>query len=170
MTLLRALLTFYDHTIEVLFASATLVPLVLALAVTYEVVTRYFVGQTTVWITDVAAWSLVWFTFLGAAYVLKREGHIKMDLVLERLRGRTRMLLIVITSIIGAIVCLAITWYGVQVTWEHFQKGILEFAMIDVPKAPLLMIIPVGSFLLFVQFMRRTHTYLVKLREFQAEE
>jgi len=55
--------------------------------------------------------------------VLREEGHVKMDLLLTRLNPRAEAILNIVTSGVGAIICLALTWFGIKVTWDNFQTG-----------------------------------------------
>ena len=131
-----------------------------------DVVLRYFFSRPIFWMVEVTAYSLLYITFLGAAWLLKREGHVKMDLVLTRLKPRAQATLNVITSIFGIIICLVLVWWGVKVTWEHFQEGYYIRSLINYPTWILIAIIPVGSFLFFIQFLRRTYGYM---REWAAK-
>ncbi len=128
--------------------------------VTIDVILRYFLRRPIGWSLEITEYALLWITFLGAAWVLKREGHVKMDLVLTRFNPRNQRRLNFITSAIGAITCLIFTWYGVTVTWDSFQMGLIMPTALRPHRGYILAVIPVGSFLLFIQFLRRTHGYL----------
>jgi len=143
-----------------LFALMAIVLLVfLMLSVTYAVIIRYFLGLTTKGLFEIWEYSLLYIPFLGAAWLLKREGHVSVDVVINYLNLRVRAILNTITSILGASVCLALAWGGTQVTWECFQEGRRIPGELYPPEFPILMIIPLGSFLLFIQFMRRAYRY-----------
>jgi TRAP-type mannitol/chloroaromatic compound transport system permease small subunit len=47
-------------------------------------------------------------------------------------------------------------WFGVAVSWEKLQNGAYQPTAIQPPDFPIYIIIPIGFFLLFVQFLRRT--------------
>ena len=160
----------FDGILNLFGVLAALTIIFMMLAVTYEVVMRYFLNRPTIWVIEVVEWSMVWITFLGAAWVLRTGGHVKMDIVLNRLSPRAQVLLNVVTSIIGALICLTLFWYSSQLTWDHFLRGVLESRMLAVPKAPLLVIIPVGSFLLFIQFLRRAYGYLSRWKALRDKE
>lgn len=132
------------------------------LSVCLEVILRYFLGQPTIWVVEITEYILLFITFLGAAWVLKREGHVKVDLISNRLNSRAQTFLETVTSIISAIVCLVLAWYTAQLTWDYFQRNVEVIAVFKVPKAPILAIIPLGYFLLFIQFIRRSHGFWVK--------
>ena len=130
------------------------------LSVSLEVVMRYFLGRPTVWVLEIAQLGLVYVPFLGAAWLLRREGHVKMDVVLNQLKPRAQSLVNAITSIVGAITCLVIAWFSAQMTWEYFQLDYTSPTGLRIPTAPILVIVPVGVYLLSIQFLRRSNGYL----------
>lgn len=164
MKLLGKVANIFDRTIEYLAILAVALIILMMLNVGVGVFLRYFLGYPTGWVIDVSEWSLVYITFLGTAWLLRGEGHVKMDIVLTRFGPRVQVWLGVITSTIGAIGCLLIAWYGAKVTWGLFQVGYTTDAVLIMPKFIILGIIPVGGFLLFIQFLRRTYGYLVRLK------
>ena len=113
--------SIFDRTINILTVAAIVILVFVMLSVCAEVILRYFLNRPLIWVVQVTENSLLYIAFLGAAWVLKREGHVKMDLVLNRLNPATQYLMNSITSIIGAIICLVITWYGVKVCWDLYQ-------------------------------------------------
>ena len=170
MKLITKFASFFDRTIGLLALLGAIILVFTMLFVNYEVVARYWLNRPTPWMLEIVEYALLYLAFLGAAWVLKEEGHIKMDLVLNRLSPRVRVRLNIITSIIGAIICLVISWYGALSTWEHFQLGYIIASLLDPPKAPILAIIPIGSFLLFIQFVRRAYGFLGSWRVLPGKE
>ena len=160
----------FDRAIGVLALIAAFPIIFTMIVISYEVVTRYMLDRTSLWVTEFSTYSLLWLTFLGAAWLLRKEGHVRMELVLTKLNPRTQALMNVITSIVGILICLVLVRYGVQVAWESFQMGTYYPSLLRVPKWPNYSIIPLGSFLLSVQFLRRTLGYLAQWRELSKEE
>lgn len=83
-----------------------------------------------------------------------------MDIMLNLLKPGTQAVLNIITSIIGAIICFVLIWYGVKVTWDSFQGGHYFLTELEPPQFLILFVIPLGSFMLFIQFLRRANGYL----------
>ena len=160
MKLLRKAGAIFDGIINRLSYLAIALLVFSWLAVCFHVLFRYFLRQPFKWTVEVSGYTLLWITFLGATWLLKREGHVRLDIVLNRLNPRARALLNVITSIIGAVVCLVIAYYGGVATWDAWIRGVVPSTPMAPLKAPILMIICIGSFLLFVQFLRRAYGYL----------
>jgi len=130
------------------------------LAVCWEVISRYFLGRGVIWVIEFSEYFLLYITFLGTAWLLKKDGHVKMDILLTRFKPKTQHLINSITSILGAILCLVVAWSGAEVAWDHLQRGLHQPTLIAPPDFPIFAVIPVGSFLLFIQFLRRSYGFL----------
>lgn len=143
--------------------SAVLVIFVLV-TVSLGVVMRYFVHSPLNWVVETAEYSLVFITFMGAAWVLRMEKHVTMELVSKRLKPRNQDLLGIITSIIGVVICLVLVVYGTHVALDLFRRDVYELRVLDVPMAALVSCVPIGSFMLFLQFLRRSYGYLESWR------
>ncbi len=154
----------FDGTINVLAVLGAIIIVFVFVTVSLEVVLRYFLHNPMNWVVQTAQYSLIFITFLGAAWVLRLDKHVTMEIVLNRLQPRNQNLLRAITSIAGALICLVLVIYGIQVTLDLFQRGIYDPQVLDVPMAPLVAVIPLGSFMLFLQFLRRGYGYLERWR------
>lgn len=154
----------FDGTINVLAVLGAILIAFVFVTVSLEVVLRYFLHSPMNWVVQTSQYSLIFITFLGAAWVLRLDKHVTMEIVLNRLQPRNQDLLRTITSIAGALICLVLVVYGIQVTLDLFQRGIYDPQVLDVPMAPLVAIIPLGSFMLFLQFLRRGYGYLERWR------
>lgn len=143
---------------------AAVLIVLIALAIIFEVVMRYFFNKPTIWTVEVSRFALVYITFLGAAWVLKEDGHVKIDMLLNRISPRSQALLNAITSIIAALVCIIITWYGIKVTIESIQIGYRMETELRTPQFLILYIVPLGMFFFFVRFLRKAYSYLGERR------
>jgi TRAP-type C4-dicarboxylate transport system permease small subunit len=149
--------SIFDRTIDLLAFLAAIMIIFTMLLVSAEVVMRYFLRRPIAWDVEITEYLLLYITFLAAAWVLKREGHVRIDILLNRLTPRSQAMLGIITSILGILICGALVWYGTLVTWDHFLRQVTYArSLLEVPYYPILAIIPVGSLLLMLQFVRRT--------------
>lgn len=138
------------------------------LAVCWDVIARTFAGRPLTWVLEFTEYSLLYMTFLSAAWVLKNEGHVTNDVFFARLNRKTQALLNMVTSILGAVICLFLTWFGAHVSWEKLQSGAYQPTPIQPPDFPIFVIIPIGFFLLSIQFLRRAHDHLGKWKTTRA--
>ena len=134
----------------------------LMISVCWDVLARTLLRRPLTWVLEFTEYGLLYMTFLSAAWVLKNEAHVTNDVFFARLSPKNQALLNTMTSILGAVVCLLLTWFGAQVSWDKLQSGAYQPTSMEPPDFPIFAIIPVGFFLLFIQFIRRTHTHLRK--------
>jgi C4-dicarboxylate transporter DctQ subunit len=137
--------------------------------ITTEIITRYFFNKPITWSIEVTEYGILWVTFLSTAWVLKKGGHVVTDLVLDQVNPRTRRILNIFTSTVATCACLVFTFYAIKVTLDLCQRG-LTLATVLKPLAWILyMVIPAGSILLSLQFMRRTYGFIVGGKTASAE-
>ena len=165
MKLVTKVTAIFERTIELAAALAGALLVFVLLSESAEVVMRYFLRNPLIWVVEVSETILLFVAFLGAAWLLKSEGHVRMDLLLNRLNPRPRSILNIITSIIGAFCCGVLVWYGSLSTWDNFVRGAFEPTVLEIPSAYVLVIIPIGSFLFFIQCLRRGYGYFKSWRE-----
>ena len=169
---LRAKLgAFFDRALNLFAILTGTIILFMMFLVSTEVVMRYFLNRPIVWMVEINEYALLYATFLGTAWVLQREGHIRVELVVKQLRPRVQAMVGVITSFLGAIVCGGLVWYSAQSTWDHYVRGVFNPGhILETPTAFVLAVMPVGAFLLSIQFLRRTSGYLGRWRTLSSKE
>ncbi len=164
MKLIRKFTNIFDGTINIFAFLATVLLTFIMLLIVTEISVRYFWGRPIMGTVEITGYALLYITFLAATWVLREERHVKVELVLTRLKPRVQSFLNITTSLISAIVFLVITWYGVRVTWDSYQINYLSPTELETPKFLIVLIIPIGSFLLSLQLLRRTYGFLKKGR------
>lgn len=152
-----------DRIIDAFAFTACLLLAFILLSVCMEVIMRYFLNRPLQWVIELTEYALLYITFLGTAWLLKREGHITVDVILNRLGLKTRAFLAIFSSAIGIVICVSLVWYGFEVAWDHFQRGVYDPTVLEFPKAPIIAIIPTGSLVLLVQFFRKGYGFLIRL-------
>jgi len=141
------------------------------LSVCAEVIARYVLNASIFWVMETAEYIMMFVTFVAAAWLLKNEGHVSVDIVLNLLNARRRAALTAITSIVGAVICLIIMWYSAGSTWYHFQVGTsMAEKTMDIVVWPLMVILPVSFFALSIQFLWRAHGYYQSWRKPSEEK
>ncbi|RLB05231.1 MAG: hypothetical protein DRG83_02965 [Deltaproteobacteria bacterium] len=155
--LVRKLSSTLDS-LTVLFAwIASLLLAFSVLAVCVDVVLRYFFNRPIGWVLQVTEYILLYIPFLAATWVLREEAHVKVDLLVNRLSPRIQLFLNFVTSIIGALVMLALSYYGLQVTVDFYIRNVPTLEYYKIPEWIVLLAIPMGSSLMFIQFLRRAY-------------
>jgi C4-dicarboxylate transporter DctQ subunit len=160
MKLSKRLSAIFDHIITWMSVLAGILLAFSVISVSISVATRYFFNYPVGWVTEICAYILLYITFMVAAWVLKEEAHVTIDIILEQLKPRVQSFINIITSYISAIVCLILTFFGARETWELYKTGYFTPTELELPKWIINIIIFVGSLLLFIQFLRRGHGYM----------
>src|SRR4030066_922155 len=83
--------------------AATMV-IFMMLAISYSVMMRYLFNRPIAWIVEISSYLMLYITFLGTAWLLRRDGHVEIDLFTSHLSPKTKAAFKSLTSIGGAVV------------------------------------------------------------------
>ncbi|UCE56633.1 MAG: TRAP transporter small permease [Desulfobacterales bacterium] len=145
----------FDFIIESLAYLAGIIIFAIAVIVTLTAVVRYLGLRTPIWVHQWTEYGLLWFTFLGAAWLLREGGHIRIDTLISRLNQNRFRKVEIMDDILGFIVSAIIFCFGALHSIDLYQRGIMEVKGTTVPKFPLFLIIPIGGLALSIQFGRQ---------------
>ena len=135
-----------------------------------DITLRYLFYRPLGWVKEVSEYILVALGFLVAAWILKDDAHVKMDLVLSKVSPRAQTLMNLITSIISTIVVLVITWFSMRVIATFYQTKLVTPSVLEPQKWILLTPIFLGCLLLTLQFIRRTYAFIDKWKTLGREK
>lgn len=127
---------------------------VMTFAVTYAVVLRYAFNQPIGWSEEISTYLMIWAAFLGAAYALKEDAHIGVDLLLSRLPERVKPFFHLFHCVIGVIFCSILFYKGVELVQFSIILNNRSIA-IDFPLFIPQLAVPVGSAMLVLQFLAK---------------
>lgn len=82
--MLRFLKTAVDRALQ---ASLILTFTVLAVCVSWQVISRYVLGQPSVFTEETSRFAVIWLSLLGTAYACGRMEHMAYEMLAERLQG-----------------------------------------------------------------------------------
>lgn len=164
------LLKFHEQFCKACYWAGGILLFIMAFTVSYDVFMRYFLTRPTSWSIDFAEYTLLYSTFLAAAWLLKMDGHVKVSVLQEKLGKKMRLVLDIINSVIGAIACAILTWVGAKETIESYVQNVLIIRPVTVPKWLILWVIPFGFFLFFTYFIRNIFSLASELRSSLAIE
>jgi len=133
--------------------------LLAALFVSFSVTVRYMHLEPPIWILQFTEYALLWMTFLGAPWLLRMDGHVRIDTFVVLLSPRLQRMVEILVALLGSVVCIVIVWYGAANTIDLYQRGIMDVKGISLPEYPLFVVIPVGSALLLLQFGAKLFGY-----------
>ncbi len=144
----------FDGILNAMAALAGVILVFICAAVCYTIGMRFFFTKTTIWLMQTTEYALLWIVFLATAWLLREGGHITTDIIYGGLSDKTKRGLDVILFLCAAVACAICLYYGSAYTYNCIAKGITDVRGVTVPKAAIFFIIPVGFFMLTIQFLR----------------
>lgn len=163
----RTFLRTWDRLNEAIMVLAGILLWGQMVIVNIEIVSRYF-GRPTTWVAEISSLLILWIPFMIGGWVLRKEAHVKMDLLIEHLSPRSQALINFITSLIGVIVMFIVTVAGFITTL--YWIGNKTPTMLMLPRSPIVSIIFVGSLLFTIQFLIRALENLNQWRSGHVRE
>lgn len=145
----------FDWVLNALAVTAGVLLIAVMLATVFKVGLRGVAGRGIIGIDQLSGTAMVYMTFLGAAWVLRHNGHVTLDLVLSSASADVKRRLVVISSLVGAATCFTLTYYGFSAVQVSISRGIVVALELEIPRAIGLVPIPVGAFILAIEFLRR---------------
>lgn len=118
--------------------------------VTWQIVSRYFLGDPSPWTEELARFLLIWIGLLGGSFAYHMKMHLGLDLLAERLNDRNRRLharlvhLLVISF--SATVLVGGGANLVQLTYELKQHS----AALEIPIAWVYCALPISGVMLIL--------------------
>jgi C4-dicarboxylate transporter, DctQ subunit len=132
--------------------------LILVLLIGQDVFRRYVLNSPAGWTLEVSMGIQLLFGFLCAGYVLREGGHIRMEILTERIRPKLRSWLFLIDSILGFCLSGVLAYYAWLMTAASYVMGSLT-PMLQYPLWWLKLVIVIGFILLALQFIAETWKY-----------
>ncbi len=127
------------------------IPLMAILA--FEAIRRSLFDQSTRWAQDVAYMLYATHFMLGAAYTLKRSGHIRTDFVYRKWGARRQATVDVVIYVVLFIPVISLAvWVSGEWAWEAFERRerVIQSPWRG-PIWPLKAMLPLGLFLWALQ-------------------
>ena len=143
-----------DSILDFLAVVIGVILMFMTLSIGYAIFVRAVNLPGPVWIVQFNEYAMLFATFLGSSWLLSKGRHVSVELVVSRFSMRTRKVLRVIHSLLGLGLCATLCWYGTLTTLENLQRKVIHVQAVDVPMAYVLFVIPLGFFLLVLQFLR----------------
>jgi TRAP-type C4-dicarboxylate transport system permease small subunit len=122
----------------------------LVASVSWQVISRYVFSSPSSWTEEVARFLMIWVGLLGAAYAFRTGVHLGLDLLPNKLSGRSAEILKLFT--LGAVILFSVSVLVVGgsnlvvLTWELKQYS----AVLGLPIAFVYSVIPAAGALICV--------------------
>lgn len=154
--------TIFDRVLNAAGVISGVLIVLVMIEISTDVVLRYLFNRPIPWTIEFTQYSMIFMLYLGTARVLRDKGHVAVDILIVKLGGRSRDLMNGVMSIVGAIVCFIVTWYAMMVNIDYYQTGYSYGDVVSMPAFLLQGVVPLGTLLLTIQFLRQAYELLHK--------
>jgi len=130
----------------------------------YSVAGRKFFGSPLLGYVDIIELLMPLIAIMGVSYVQRDGTHIRMDMLVGQLKGRTLWFFELISVLLILILMAALTWGA----WDHFERSFdcaRPFCSKDsttdiyLPLWPSKLVVPVAFFILVLRLLLQTWGY-----------
>ena len=133
---------------------AGLIIIFVTLSIGYSILSRATGLPSAIWVVQFNEYALLWMTFLGTAWLLSRKKHISVHIFLQRLNEKNKKIFTAVHALMGTVLCGVLCWFTAFTTIEKIGRNVIDVQAVDVPIGYVLIVIPLGFMLLFLQFVR----------------
>ena len=108
-----------------------------------NVIGRYVFNKSFTWASELTMYFFLWSIFFGTVYCFKKDAHISINILLEKVPKKISKVLMIISSFISIIFLLAVAYYGfkyIQLVIEIDEKSV----DLDIPMWIPYLVIPIS--------------------------
>lgn len=121
--------------------------------IVYEVLARYVFRWATIWEIEASVMLVIFTTFVGSAFALKNNAHVKMDMFIEGLKPSLRKKLNIVSSCLALSFCIYASVKGWQMWWEAYRLEWRSDSLWAPPLAIPYIFLPLGFVLISLQYI-----------------
>ena len=103
---------------------------------------------------------LLYIAFLGASWTLRRDGHVRIEVVYQFLSARWRRYADILGALLGFLISMVLVGFGFAVTWSQYERGLFQPLSIEIPYWVILIVIPLGALPLALRCLLQAAQYL----------
>jgi len=145
----------YPLLLKALAAGAAILLGAMALLVTLDVLVRNVGFGTIAWVNEVSEYSLPVATLLIAPWLLHRNEHVRLDVLLVSLPRAASRLLEKTCDVFGIAICAVFVWYSIRLILDSSRIGSMVVKTLAIPEWWQYALVPLCFSLLAVEFARR---------------
>jgi TRAP-type C4-dicarboxylate transport system permease small subunit len=139
------------------------VTMIMLLLITADVIMRYVFNDPLAGVLELTKLMMVVLVFLSFAYVELKDAHVRVDLVISRLKPRTRACIECFNAFLSICVFALIAWQSVIRALYVIRKGDMT-GQLHIPEGPFFFFITFGCLLLCLQLIFRLWRFATQAR------
>jgi len=148
---IRAYVRYVDATNRILGSLVMYLALVMMALLLFASLTRYVFNVPFVWIIEMAQFLMAAYYILGGGYSMQLDAHVRMDVLYERWRPRTRAFMDSITAFFLVFYLAVMVYGGWSSSAYSLKYNQANYSAWAPPMAPIKIIMTVGIALMLLQ-------------------
>lgn len=120
-----------------------------------NVIARYFLSSSISFTEEITTSLFVLLCTLGAAIAVKRNAHLGLSLITDRLNKKWAKIFSIFASILGAIFATVLTYTGIFMVIHEYQLKQISITL-QWPEWIYGSFIPIGGFFIAIRFIQST--------------
>ena len=98
-----------------------------------DVVKRHIFNTPTIWADEVSCYLLVGIAFLGAAYTLSRDGHIRVEVIVKKFNPLFRWYIEIIIDLFSLAFLIFFTWQAFKFVFNSYSTNWISPTLLRTP-------------------------------------
>jgi TRAP-type mannitol/chloroaromatic compound transport system permease small subunit len=148
---IKAYVRYVDAVNRVLGSVVMYLTLVMMALLLFGSLTRYVFNVPFVWIIEMAQFLMVAYYILGGGYSLQLDAHVRMDVLYERWKPRTRAFADSLTAFFLVFYLVIMVRGGISSSLYSLKYNQTNYSAWAPPMAPIKIIMTVGIALMLLQ-------------------
>ncbi|TFB24438.1 TRAP transporter small permease [Filobacillus milosensis] len=116
MNVLRKIEQHLEEWLLIIFGS------VMTAVIFLQVVMREF-GNSLSWSEELGRYCFIWLVYIGISYGVKKQRHIKVDVLLILLKGKWKIVLSLLANILFLVFAALVVYYGTEISSNLLRLG-----------------------------------------------
>jgi C4-dicarboxylate transporter, DctQ subunit len=147
------MMKLWDRVEQTISGLLGLAALLLAL---WQVVSRYFSPQHAIsFAEEVIVYLMIWAILIVSSQLVRTDSHVRPDLVLNLVPAGVKRWLEVFNSLTAIVFCIAVTWYGWEITSVAWLIDERSASDLRFPMWIYYVSLPAGGLLMWVRYVIR---------------
>lgn len=148
---MRRIEKYYDKFEEIFLVICMAVMVILVFV---QVVMRYVFNDSLSWSEGLARIIFIWMSWIGISFAEKQGEHVKITMVVDRLHGRAKQIVLIIADILTIAILVIVCYYGVIITSKMMVIGTFNSA-VHIPNWVVYASVPLSCFLMGMRVLKK---------------
>jgi TRAP-type mannitol/chloroaromatic compound transport system permease small subunit len=148
---IQAYVRYVDAVNRVLGSAVMYLALVMMGLLLFASLTRYVFNVPFIWIIEMSQFLMAAYYILGGGYSMQLDAHVRMDVLYERWRPKTRAFMDSITAFFLVFYLVIMVYGGISSSAYSLKYNQTNYSAWAPPMAPIKIIMTVGIVLMLLQ-------------------